>query len=214
MKALLYKDLKLGVSPVFYILPLLTGALMLIPGWVYFFVMMYFCFITAPNMLAMFRSSNDLQMSVLMPVKKKDIVKARVMTIVILEVLHLLVGIIYAIINAKLYKDWYFIFVRPNMAYFGLALIIFGVFNLVLLPIYYKSGYKYGFPVLLGNGICLLLATGIELLNIYQPQVRSWLAGTYSSVHLGVLFGGIIIFAIMSIIAYYRAKTNFEQVDV
>lgn len=214
MKALLYKDLKLGVSPVFYVLPLLTGALMLIPGWVYFIVMMYFCFITAPNMLGNFRSSNDLQMSILMPVKKKDLVKARVLTIVILEVLHILIGIIYALINFRLYKDWYFIFLRPNVAYFGFVLLILGVFNLVLLPIYYRSGYKYGFPVLLGNGICLLLATGIELLNVFQPKVRAWMDGAYSNVQFGVLLGGIVLFAIMTIIAYYRAKTNFEQVDV
>ena len=50
MYNLLMKELKLGVSPFFYILPLLTGALMLIPGWLYFIVLLYFCWITVPNM--------------------------------------------------------------------------------------------------------------------------------------------------------------------
>ena len=42
MYNLVMKDLKLGVNPWFFVLPFLTGALMLIPGWIYFIVLHVF----------------------------------------------------------------------------------------------------------------------------------------------------------------------------
>ncbi|MDQ8735581.1 hypothetical protein [Paenibacillus sp. LHD-38] len=88
MYNLLMKELKLGVSPFFYIMPFLTGALMLIPGWLYFLVLLYFCFITIPNMFAGYKTQNDLIFTTMLPVTKKDIVKAMVSVIVILELMQ------------------------------------------------------------------------------------------------------------------------------
>lgn len=53
---LVMKDLKLGVHPMFFMLPLLTGALMLIPGWLYFVVILYFCCLTVPNIFGGFKN--------------------------------------------------------------------------------------------------------------------------------------------------------------
>ena len=72
MYNLVMKDLKLGVNPWFFALPLLMGALMLVPGWLYFLVPLYFCWITIPNMFVGFRTQNDLMFTTMMPVTKKD----------------------------------------------------------------------------------------------------------------------------------------------
>lgn len=42
MYNLVMKDLKLGVNPWFIVLPFTMGALMLIPGWIYFLAPLYF----------------------------------------------------------------------------------------------------------------------------------------------------------------------------
>lgn len=57
MYNLVMKDLKLGLNPMFFVLPVLTGALMLVPGWLYFIVILYFCWITIPIMFAGYKNS-------------------------------------------------------------------------------------------------------------------------------------------------------------
>jgi hypothetical protein len=110
MYNLLLKELKLGVNPFFYVMPFLTGALMLVPGWLYFVVFLYFCFLTIPNMFAGYKTQNDLLFSIMMPVSKKDIVKAKVAVIVILELLHIITAVIYGVFHTRLYPD----FIQPK----------------------------------------------------------------------------------------------------
>ena len=44
MKNLLYKEFRLAINPLFYLI-LLCGALLLIPKWIFFLALMYFFFI-------------------------------------------------------------------------------------------------------------------------------------------------------------------------
>lgn len=109
MYNLLLKELRLGVNPFFYVLPFLTGALMLIPAWLYFLVVLYFCFLTIPNIFAGYKSQNDLIFTSILPVTKEDIVKAKMLVIVILELLHMIIAVIYGLISVRLY---------PHLQYF------------------------------------------------------------------------------------------------
>src|SRR5690606_13864291 len=113
--------LKLGVSPLYYVLPFLLGALMLIPGWLYFLVVLYFCFITIPNMFAGYKSQNDVMFTSMLPVMKKDMVKAKTSIIVILELLHITVAAIYGMITVRLYPDLSYYFFAPSMGFWGLC---------------------------------------------------------------------------------------------
>ena len=69
---LLYKDLRLSIHPFFFILPVLTGALLLIPHWPYFIALMYFFWISVPNIYSTYNSQNDRTFCMLMPIKKND----------------------------------------------------------------------------------------------------------------------------------------------
>jgi len=102
---LLYKEFKLAVHPFYYILPVITGALMLIPQWIFFLVPLYFCFITVSNLFAVYKSNNDLSFSIMLPVSKKDIVKARMTSIMILQLLQISMAVLFAILNHVLYKS-------------------------------------------------------------------------------------------------------------
>lgn len=216
MKNLLYKELKLTITPFFFVLPILTGALMLIPSWLYFFVLLYFCFITVPNLFAMSKADNDIGFSVMMPVRKSDVVKARFMSIMILELLHIILAVVYAIINNNIYNIPNF-FMDPNVAFFGLIFIMYGIFNAILLPMFYKTGYKYGLPVIIGNIFAVLFAASIEVLVLLNPTVRTYLKGTTSSmvmVQVIILLVGILIFFGLAMLSYKRSVKNFEVIDV
>lgn len=217
MKNLLCKDFKLGISPFFYFLPVLTGALMLIPGWLYFIVLMYFCFITVPNMFATYKVQNDLMLSIMMPVTKKDIVKSRMLSVISLELLHIMIAVFFAIINNNLYDSAKFIFLEPNIAFFGLIFIMFALFNIIFFPMFYKTAYKYGAPVIVSNAAIIIFASVVELLALFNPSINMYLRGSYaSSVYLqvGILGGGVLIFIISAIIAYKISVKRFCKVDI
>jgi ABC-2 type transport system permease protein len=217
MYNLLMKELKLSVSPFFYFMPFLTGALMLIPGWLYFLVILYFCFITIPNMFAGYKTQNDLIFSSMMPVTKKDIVKARVSVIVILEVMHIVVAMIYGVITLRLYPNLKYIFFAPSFGFWGLCFVMLAIFNIIFITMYYKTAYKYGAATITSITAAMLFAGGAEWLGIQNSFVFDLLKGTGAdnlAIQISILITGIVIFAIFTLIAYHIANKRFEKVEI
>ncbi|GIO13181.1 membrane protein [Cohnella xylanilytica] len=217
MYNLVMKDLKLGVNPVFFIMPVLTGALMLVPGWIYFIVLLYFCWITIPNMLAGFRAQNDLMFTTMMPVTKRDIVKARVSVIVILELLHIVIAMIFGIVNVRLYSDITYHFFAPSMGFWGLGFAMLAIFNLIFIPMYYKTAYKYGGALWASLAGAMLFAGITQWLGIANAKVSDIFNSTgsdYSGLRLLILIAGIAIFIAFTLIAYRIAVKRFLQVEI
>jgi len=215
MKNLLIKEFKLSINPFFLILPILVGALILIPQWPYFFALMYFGFITVPNVFSVNNTYGDIQFSALLPIRKRDIVKARFLSIIILEIIHILFAIVFAIINVKLYKTGNFL-LDTNYAFFGFGFAMYGVFNLAFFPRFYKTAHKYGLATILGSITFLLFAGGVETLILTVDPLKKVLDGfpsdlTWQFVTLGA---GIIIFMITTHIAFKISASRFERVDL
>ncbi|RUT29604.1 ABC-2 transporter permease [Paenibacillus zeisoli] len=217
MYNLLRKELKLGVSPFFYVLPFLTGALMLIPGWLYFLVILYFCFITIPNMFGGYKSQNDLMFTSMLPVTKKDIVKAKISFVVILELLHIVVAVIFGMISIRLYPKLTYLFFAPSLGFWGLCFVMLAIFNIIFIPMYYKTAYKYGAASIASITAAILFAGVAEWLGIANPFVFDLFKGTGAgnlAIQLSILLIGITIFAIFTIIAYHIAIKRFEKVEI
>jgi hypothetical protein len=211
------KELKLGVSPFFYFMPFLTGALMLIPGWLYFLVLLYFCFITIPNMFAGYKTQNDLIFTSMLPVTKKDIVKAKIAVIVILELMHIVVAMIYGMISIRLYPNMIYYFFEPSLGFWGLCFVMIAIFNIIFISMYYKTAYKYGAAAIASITAAMLFAGGAEWLGIQNSFVSDLLKGTgteHLATQLSILITGIVIFAIFTIIAYHIAIKRFEKVEI
>jgi ABC-2 type transport system permease protein len=217
MYNLLLKELKLGISPFFYILPFLTGALMLIPGWLYFLVILYFCFITVPNMFAGYKTQNELMFSSMLPVTKKDMVKARVSFIVILELLHVVLAIIYGMISIRLYPNVTYFFFAPTLGFWGLCFVMLAIFNIIFISMYYKTAYKYGAATIASTTAAILFAGGAEWLGIQNSFVFELFKGTgahHLAVQLSILLSGIAIFIIFTMIGYVIGNKRFEKVEL
>lgn len=217
MYNLLLKELKLNVNPFFYILPFLTGALTLIPSWLYFFVPLYFCFFTIPNMFAGYKTQNDLMFTTMLPVIKKDVVKAKITVIVILEVLHLVVAIIYGMINMRLYPDLIYYFYAPTLGFWGLSFLMLAIFNIIFITQYFKTAYNYGFATVTAIIAAMLFAGAAEWLGIANSFVADLFKGAAADnlvTQSLLLLAGIAMFAIFTIIAYYIAIKRFEKVEL
>jgi len=212
MYNLLYKEFRLAIHPLYYFLPVIFGALMLIPQWFFFLVPLYFCFITVPQLFSMYKSNNDLEFSIMMPVRKSDIVKARILSIIILELFQIVWCVIFALINRSLYKYGNFAF-DLNAAYFGLVFVMFALFNIILFPIFYQTAYKFGVAVIISIVAAIGFALSAELLVMFNERFRMVVEGKPGP-QLIILAAGMVLFVLSAIAAYKISVKNFEKVDV
>ena len=212
---LVYKDFKLAIHPFFLLLPIITGALMLIPGWLYLLVLMYFCFMTVPNVFANYKTNSDLMFSSLMPVTRKEIVASRIISFMALELLHITFAVVYAVINRNIYDSTWFVFIQPNIAYFGLAFIMFALFNLTLFPLYFKTGYTYGVATVVSVATIIIFGGVVEYIALTNQTIKQFLLGSEGLLsHIFLLVIGIVIYVLFSFLSYIISIKRFEKVDI
>ncbi|PYY27897.1 ABC-2 transporter permease [Paenibacillus illinoisensis] len=216
MYNLIMKDVRLAVPPFFFLFPILFGALMLIPGWIYFIVILYFCWITIPNVFNQFKAQNDLMFTSVMPVSKRDMVKARVTVIVGLELLHIVIAVIFGSISIILYPNVTYYFFPPNMGFWGLNLVMLAIFNLIFIPMFYKTAYKFGWALLTAVMAAMLFAGIAQWIGIQNPVMNDMFYGTEAqqvTLQTSILISGIVIFSAFSVLAYRLAFKRFLQVE-
>ncbi|GAV11714.1 ABC-2 transporter permease [Paenibacillus sp. NAIST15-1] len=214
---LLMKDLKLGVNPMFFVFPFVMGALMLIPGWLYFLVVMYFFWVSAPNLFAQFRGANDLLFTAMMPVTKKDMVKARMSVFVILELLHLVIAMIYSLFTVHLYPNVTYHFFAPYMGFWGLNFVMLAIYNIFLFPMFYKTAYKYGTAQLISITAAMVFAGVAQWVGIESPYLYDIFNGAGAgnmTLQISILIAGIVIFIAFTMIAYQIAVRRFLKVEI
>jgi ABC-2 type transport system permease protein len=216
MRNLLYKEFRLVISPLFF-LTMLFGALLLIPTWVYFMAMMYFLFIAVPQIFVNAKAVNDIGFTVMLPVRKRDVVKARVLSIAVLELLQIASAAIFAALNIALYTNGNAWMIDANIAYLGCVFIMYGIFNVAFFPLFYKNAYKIGWPILVGLIVSFLFAGAVEMLVMFLPAATHILDGNGGEAlirQLPVLVAGIVSFALLTWLACKKSARNFEKVDL
>ncbi len=215
MKNLLYKEFRLAIHPLFYPLLLLFGALLLIPQWVFFIALMYLFFIIVPNVFTMGKAQNDMVFSVMLPVRKRDVVKARVVSIVLLELLQVLIAAFFAGLHVVLFSSLDNFLLDPNFAFFGFALVMYAVFNVVFFPMFYRTAYKIGIPTVIASVAAILFAAGVEFALLFVPALRGLFDGMGNiGAQIGALAGSIGLSVLINIAAYRISARRFERIDL
>ena len=226
MKALIYKELKLAMHPICYVFIVLFPFMILIPsyplgiGFIYVLTCYPILFLGANKG----QQSNDLLYSTLLPVRKKDIVMARILTVIFMQIAFILVmtalypmariinnAIVQSAENPSEYMipglglDSYVLLV-------AIALIGYAIADIIFFPIYYKHGKSIvmstlftilGFVVYIGVfTIGLPFIPGLDILN---------------NLHLGIQFailaGAIILSFLLHILVYRISSKRLEMVD-
>lgn len=155
MKNLVYKELKLSIHKFFYLLPILLGGLMFIPNWIFILVFYYFFWISVPQIYGAYLQQGDYNFLAVLPIKRKDIVSSKIYALYIIEALHLVIAVIFGIIHNYIYGSWNFFF-DINLAFYGVGILLFGVFNICFLPAYFKTAHYFGKPLIFATGIILV----------------------------------------------------------
>lgn len=214
MKTLLYKQLRLAchpMTPVFC----LSGIMLLIPNYPYsvaFFYVTLGLFFMFLNM----REQKDIYYSALLPLRKRDTVRAAVAFTVLVELLSVVITALFCLLSAKLQpgKD-NAVGMDANLMLLGAGFVLYGVFNLVFFICLYRSGYKVGAAYLKAN----LALWPMMLLAEALPHFPSlmWLNRVDTQANLRqipILLFGIAVFAVLTILAYRRSARLYERVDL
>jgi ABC-2 type transport system permease protein len=214
MKNLLHKEFTLWWHPAWFLF-LLFGSLLLIPSWP-FFIAFGYIFIAISNVFITGRANQDIFFTVMLPVRKRDIVLARIYSIAIIEILQIIVAIPFAIINNSVYLTGNMMGMNTNFAFFGFIFIMYAIFNIVFLPQFYKTAYKV-MPMLFAIFIVTIFVAAINAAVMLIPVLRinlNGLGATHLASQLPILFVGIILFLSTTMLTYRISANRFERIDM
>ncbi len=218
-KAFMYKEWRLSMLPVpFFFLAL--SALLLIPNYPYY-VTFFYCSLGIFLFFQSCRENRDVQYMTLLPVSKREMVFARVRTVMLLEGMQAAACVPFMLIRAQYGAARNAVGIEANAAFLGLAFLLMGVFNLVFLPMHYKNGYDLGKPFLVGSIVefllIVLLEAGEHVLLVLLPQSEALLesyAARDQLRQLPILVSGILVWWGLSALARSCAAARFERVDL
>ena len=230
MKALLYKEFKLAMHPICYLFIAMFPFMILIPsyplaiGFIYVLTCYPILFLGANKG----QQSNDLLYSTLLPIRKKDIVKARIMTVLLMHVAFIVItSALYPvailinqnITESTLAKDP---MANPivnaglglNSYVLVLAIVIIGfaIADLIFFPVYYKNGKSIVMSTLL---MILGFVVYIAVFTIGLPYVPGleFLNDLPIWVQFIALAVSILIYAALHIVVFKVSSKRLERVD-
>lgn len=217
MKALLYKELKLALHPTTYLF-MAIGAMLMIPSYPYYVAFVYTCLSIFFIFLSA-RENKDIFYTASLPVRKSDVVKSRVLTVAIVELLQLTIGIPFAIIGMRINPNatGNQAGIEANLAFFGLVLIMFALFNSIFLPLFYKTSTKLSAPLIFASIAVTVYVVTAEVAVQMIPFLKTHLDTTDPAMavyQLPVLIAGVLIFALSLWLSYRSSAANFEKVDL
>ncbi len=217
MSELLYKEIKLciGAINIFF---LLFTAMILIPDYPVCVTFFYMCL----SVFWIFNNAEinrDMMMNSILPVAKKDIVKARCLLVFCYEMVFFILTVPFAVLVAKFWPDGNSAGIDANVACYGLNLVTVAAFHLVFFPMFYRKGEKPGAGFLVSIPVYFAVYAMLEfpLWTKGNSDLLNMIDSTDAAMQIRqipVLATGIIIYAAGWIITYRISKRKFEKVDI
>ena len=215
MNKLLKKELLLSMHPT-ALLFLALSAMLLIPNYPYYFVFFYTAlavFFTCLNG----RENHDVFYTLALPVAKRDIVRARMDFVMLLETAQCVLAVPFAAIRQMMPIPGNQVGMDANIALFGVALVLLGVFNLVFFTAYYRDVTKVGTAFLLGTVVMVFLILLAEASVHIVPFIRDRLDTPepyFLTEKFILLTAGVLHYLLLNFIARRIAIKSFEKQDL
>ena len=225
MKDLIYKEFKLSMHPICYIFVAAFPLMILIPsypigiGFIYILSCYPILFLGANKG----QQSNDLLYSTLLPVRKKDIVMARIITVILMQVAFMLImSALYPLafhINASIAaSDPEKALSIPGLGLnsyvllLAFAIVGYAIADLIFFPIYYKHGKSIVMSTLL-TILGFVVYIGVVTIGLpYVPGLQ-----ILNQLHIGIQFVCLAVAIGLSFLAHYFvykiSAKRLEKVD-
>lgn len=217
MKDLLYKEFSLARHQTTFLF-LLFALMLLIPSYPYYVAFIYTC-LSIFFIFLSGRENRDVFYTVLLPVRKKDIVRARCAMIVLVELMQILVSVPFAVLGAKINPNptGNMAGIEANVAFFGFVFIMYAIFNVLFIPTFYKTAYSAGRALAFGG---IAMGLYIVVIEVLVQVIPAWNAAldtldpALQLRQLPILLGGMLLYAGSMLLAIKMAEKRFERVDL
>ena len=201
--------------------------MLLIPNYPYLIP----CFFVCNGLFYAFQQAvmnNDLNFSAMLPVSKRQTVKAKFISVFIVQLIMLALYALMILIKSKLDP-------QPNLfldacpTLIGGALVTFGVFNCVFLSCFFKTGVKAARSFLIASIVTFIWIFAFEGFFVFAGSAKeasglaAWAACTLDcipkepsvwSAQLCAIAVGAIVYALLMLIGYSISARRFERVDL
>ena len=217
MKNLLYKEWKLARHPVVLIFPLFA-LMLLIPAYPYYVAFIYTC-LEVFFIFLQGRETRDVFYTVTLPVAKRDVVKARVLFVVCIQLFQILISVPFAFLGRAINPNpgGNPVGIESNVAFFGFIFLMFGLFNLLFFPRFYKDGYSCGTGLLVAGSVTAVYILVLEVAVQAVPALKAFLDvadGPSQLRQLPILLAGMALYGLMTLGACKKSAKRFELVDL
>ena len=216
MKELLYKEMKLSANPLSYWF-IAFSTMTMIPGYPILVGSFFIClgiFYTYQQV----REYDDITYTVMLPVKKQDVVTAKYLFVLFIECTAFILCTLLTIIRMKVLGNSapYVTnqLMNANAAYLGYVLIVFAAFNSIFLAGFFKTAYRIGKPFILFCVVGFIIIIIGETLH-HIPNLESLNDPASVSVpQVAILVIGIAVFMLCTWVSYQKAVKDFEEIDL
>ena len=216
MKKLFYKEMKLSANPLSYWF-ITFSAMAMLPRYPILVGAFFIC-------LGMFhtyqqiREYDDITYTVMLPVKKQDVVTAKYLFVLFIEGTAFILCTLLTIIRMKVLGNSvpYVTnqLMNANAAYLGYVLIVFAAFNSIFLAGFFRTAYQIGKPFILFCVVGFIIIIIGETLH-HIPHLESLNDPASVSVpQVVILVIGVAVFMLCTWVSYQKAVKDFEAIDL
>ena len=217
MKNLLNKDIRLWASPLAWIFLIAAGMTML-PGYPILVGSFFVCFGVFQSFQSG-RENNDTLYSVLLPVRKRDVVRAKYRFTVMIQMIGFALMAVLTVLrmtalgHAAVYESNALMNATPY--YLAFALLVFTAFNVCFLGSFFKTAYKIGIPFLTyGIVTLIIIIIGEVLPHVPGLTFLHTPYGERVGVQLILLAASAIIYIAATMLSCRLSMRRFERIDL
>lgn len=217
MSRLIQKELTLTAAPLTYVF-LAFGGMTLIPGYPILVGGFFIC-------LGIFytfqfaREYNDALYTALLPVRKKDVVKARYLFVVCIQAAGVFICGLFTVLRMTALRDVAVYRANPlmnaNPAFLAYLLVIMLLFNTIFLGGFYKTAYYYGKPFILFC-VAAFIVVGLGE-TLYHIPGLAWLGaceGAGLARQAVLLLAAAMVYAAGTLLSIKRSEQCFDKLDL
>ena len=215
MRQLLRKEFSLSFFPLPYCFWALAG-LMLIPNYPYLVTFFY----TTLGVMFLFqynRENRDIDYMITLPVRKRDMVTARFLQVVAIELGQVIVCIPFMWVRSRYAFLNNQVGFEANVALLGVGLVQLGLFNLLFAPGYYKNGVSIGIPFLVCSIVSFFYIGLMETLLRIVPYFARYcdsMAAADQVRQIPVLLAGLALYAGLTLLSWRISVRRFQRLDL
>ena len=217
MKNLLCKEIRLA-TPLLTFLFLGFTAMTFIPGYPILCGAFFVCFGIFQS-YQNGRTDNDILYTVLLPVKKSHVVKAKYAAAVTVELTAFCLFAVFTCVrmlwlsDSGVYKTN--VLMGANPVFLAFVLLIFTAFNVVFIGGFFKTAYNFGKPFIAFLVMSfLLIGLGETLHHLPGLGWLNELGLDHAGRQLPVLLAAAVAYAAATTVSCRTAQNRFEKIDL